>query len=146
MPYLQALIVLPVEIALLAALIIGWLFGARRLNLRLHHGIVYSVVAIQVAIIILWMAPAALAYLSTFSYPNENLFIIVHAIIGIAAVSLGVALIVTFLIRKKPALQLIRRTRLVMISTLIIFFIVAAIGVLLFYYYQLGVVTFVSFL
>ncbi|WXG41720.1 MAG: hypothetical protein WED07_13315 [Candidatus Freyarchaeum deiterrae] len=138
MPALQAIIVLPVEIALVAALIIGWRFGARRLNLRLHHGIVYSVIATQVAIIILWMAPSALTYLSSFSYPNENLFIIVHAIVGLVTVGLGVTLITIFLLRPKAPLQLIRRARLVMITTLAIFIIVAAIGAILFYYFQLG--------
>jgi hypothetical protein len=161
--------VLSVEVVLLVALIIGWRFGARRLDIRLHHRVVYLLILSQLIIIILWMAPRALAFITSSAvaylngdlflilaslYPNINLLqfipassvdpsiniITLHSIVGLITVGLGVALITIFLLRPEMPLKLLRRGRPLMITTFIIFIIVFVVGVILFLHFEMGVV------
>ncbi|MFW9917730.1 MAG: hypothetical protein ACFFGZ_19165, partial [Candidatus Thorarchaeota archaeon] len=55
-----AILVLLAEIIFILSLLTGWYFGARRLNITLHHRVVYIAVPVQFGLLILWMIPKPL--------------------------------------------------------------------------------------
>jgi hypothetical protein len=107
-PYL----VLILEIIVLIALIVGWRYGASRMNFDLHHKAVYLVVLIHILTVGFWMIPRALDRLTIMlSNPITFWYQIVHDIFGILAIGLGAILAILFLIKRGMPLKLLKRTR-----------------------------------
>jgi len=124
-PYL----VLVLELIILAVLIIGWLYGARRMNFKLHHKAVYSVVLIHILTVGIWMIPRAMERLSIMlSNPLTFWYQIVHDVIGILAIVLGAVLAILFLTRKGMPLKLLKRTRPFMFLTIGVWIIAFILG------------------
>ncbi len=55
--------VLVIELVIILGVAFGWWYGARRLNLKLHHGAVYLLVLVHLLTVGLWMIPRSLAKL-----------------------------------------------------------------------------------
>lgn len=124
-PYL----VLVLELIVLAVLIIGWLYGARRMNFKLHHKAVYSVVLIHILTVGIWMIPRAMERLSIMlGNPLTFWYQIVHDVIGILAIVLGAVLAILFLTRKGMPLKLLKRTRPFMFLTIGVWIIAFILG------------------
>ncbi len=121
--------ILVLEIIVLLALIIGWIYGARRMHFKLHHRMVYSVVLIHILTVGFWMIPRAVERLSIMlSNPIIFWYQIVHDILGILAISLGVVLVVIFLIKQGMPLKLLKKTRPFMFLTIGIWIIAFILG------------------
>jgi hypothetical protein len=125
-----AFFVLPIEIFILALLIIGWVYGSRRRAFSLHHRAVWLVVLLHIVTVGVWMIPQALIRLSiALSNPLVFWYQIVHDFIGILAIGLGAILVVIFLIKGGMPWKLIRRTKSLMILTISIWIIAFILGV-----------------
>ncbi|MFX1532684.1 MAG: hypothetical protein ACFFDI_00460 [Promethearchaeota archaeon] len=126
---LVAILILMIEIGLFIILITGWYFGARRLNLRLHHGVVYGLIGVQLIIIGLWMLPRALSFLPyLLADIIGNLPIILHISLGITTISLGVFLVIIFLLNPDIPLALLKKIQPVMVVVLGCWIITFALG------------------
>ena len=124
-PYL----VLVLEIIVLVALLVGWRYGASRMNFDLHHKAVYGVVLIHILTVGFWMIPQAYDRLSIMlSNPITFWYQIVHDIIGILAIVLGAILSILFLIKKGMPLKLLKRTRPFMFLTIGVWIIAFILG------------------
>jgi hypothetical protein len=122
--------VLFLEIIVLLALLIGWRYGASKMNFNLHHKAVYLVVLIHILTVGLWMIPRAIERLAVMlSNPITFWYQIVHDIVGILAIGLGAALVILFLIRSGMPLKLLRRTRPFMFLTVGVWVIAFVLGV-----------------
>ncbi len=122
--------VLVLEVIVLFVLIVGWIYGSRRMDYNLHHRAVWFVALIHMLTVGLWMIPRALDRLSfMLSNPIANLYQIVHDILGILAIGLGVVLVVIFLVKKGMPLKLLKRTRPLMFLTIGIWIIAFVLGV-----------------
>ncbi|MBD3406080.1 MAG: hypothetical protein GF411_08150 [Candidatus Lokiarchaeota archaeon] len=129
-----ATIIMIVESILFVIITIGWYFGARRMHFDLHHKAVYSVVLIHSITVGAWMIPraATLAAEGAFMDLVANGYQIVHDLVGILAVTFGIILSIIFLTRKDMPLKLLKRTRPLMISTLILWLIAYLLGIIAF--------------
>ncbi|MFW9997242.1 MAG: hypothetical protein ACFFD4_34680 [Candidatus Odinarchaeota archaeon] len=126
-----ALLVLITEILLVSVLLTGWYFGARRLNLDVHHGAVYGAISIQVLIVGTWMLPRFLRAASfVLSDIIGRLPVVLHVICGTLTVINGLFLTILFLIRRDIPLKILRRARPFMITELIVWTITLALGTL----------------
>ncbi|MHA2395385.1 MAG: hypothetical protein ACXAC0_01650 [Candidatus Thorarchaeota archaeon] len=122
--------VLFLEIIVLLALLIGWRYGASKMNFNLHHKAVYLVVLIHILTVGLWMIPRAIERLAVMlSNPITFWYQIVHDIVGILAIGLGAALVILFLIRSGMPLKLLKRTRPFMFLTVGVWVIAFVLGV-----------------
>ncbi|MFX0064931.1 MAG: hypothetical protein ACFFC7_22370 [Candidatus Hermodarchaeota archaeon] len=126
---LIAILILMIEIGLFIILITGWYFGARRLNLKLHHGVVYGLIGVQLIITGLWMIPRALSFLP-YLLPDitRNWPIILHISLGIITMSLGIFVIVIFLLNREIPLALLKKIQPVMVVVLGCWIITFALG------------------
>jgi hypothetical protein len=125
-PYL----VLVLEIIVLVTLIIGWRYGASRMNFDLHHKAVYLVVLIHILTVGFWMIPQAIDRLSVMlSNPITFWYQIVHDIVGILAIGLGAILVILFLVKRGMPLKLLKRTRVFMFLTIGVWIIAFILGV-----------------
>ncbi|TXT56422.1 MAG: conserved membrane protein of unknown function [Candidatus Thorarchaeota archaeon] len=117
-----ATVIMIVESILFIAIAIGWYFGARRMYFDLHHKAVYSVVLIHSITVGAWMIPraATLAAEGAFTDLAASWYQIVHDLIGIFAIIFGIVLALIFLTRKDMPLDLLKKTRPIMILTLIL--------------------------
>jgi hypothetical protein len=123
-------LVLVLEIVVLVALLLGWIYGASRMNFKLHHKAVYFVVLIHILTVGLWMIPRALERLSIMlANPITFWYQIVHDIVGILAIGLGAILVILFLIRSGMPLKLLKRTRPFMFLTIGVWIIAFILGV-----------------
>ena len=114
-PYL----VLVLEIIVLLALLVGWRYGASRMNFNLHHTAVYSVVLIHILTVGFWMIPQANERLSIMlADPVTFWYQIVHDIIGILAIALGALLSIIFIVKRGMPLKLLKRARPFMFITI----------------------------
>ncbi|MFW9975189.1 MAG: hypothetical protein ACFFDQ_07995 [Candidatus Thorarchaeota archaeon] len=121
--------ILVLEIIVLFALIIGWIYGARRMHFKLHHKAVYSVVLIHILTVGVWMIPRAFERLSIMlGNPITFWYQIVHDILGILAISLGAVLVVIFLMKQGMPLKLLKKTRPFMFLTIGIWIIAFILG------------------
>ncbi|MHA2386429.1 MAG: hypothetical protein ACXAEE_09505 [Candidatus Thorarchaeota archaeon] len=68
--YTVATSALVIEVLIIIVLLIGWLYGARRLDFRVHHRAVYSIVLVNSLIVGLWMIPQAIN-LASFGYFDD---------------------------------------------------------------------------
>jgi hypothetical protein len=138
-----ASIVLAVETVIVIVLLIGWLFGARRLEFTLHHWAVYSIVLIHSITVGIWMIPRALSFVSyIIADPVGNWPLILHDTLGIVAVLLGIIVGVTFLIRRDMPLKLLKRFRPVMLVILVLWITTFFLG---FVVYVIGWSSFLPF-
>ncbi len=114
-PYL----VLILEISIVLVLLIGWIYGARRMNFKIHHRAVWFVALIHLLTVGFWMIPRSLERLSfMLANPIANWYQILHDAIGILAIGLGVILVLMFLVKKGMPLKLLKRTRPFMFLTI----------------------------
>jgi hypothetical protein len=128
-----AVIVLVLESALAFTLLMGWLFGARRLNLTIHHRVVYSIVLTHLVSVGAWMIPRGILVLPTLlSNPVAFLPQLIHDTLGFLAVILSILLIVIFVFYRNLQLGILRRARPIMILTLVLWLVVFALGLLAF--------------
>jgi hypothetical protein len=130
--YTVATSALIIEVLMIIVLLIGWLYGARRLEFRVHHRAVYSIVLVNSLLVGLWMIPQAIN-LASFGYFDDlstSWHQILHDILGIIAVVLSIIVSVIFLIRRDMPLKLLKRTRPLMILILTLWIITFALGVL----------------
>jgi hypothetical protein len=128
-----AVIVLVLESALIFTLLMGWLFGARRLNLTIHHRVVYSVVLIHLVSVGSWMIPRGILILpSLLGNPVAFLPQLVHDTLGFLAVILSILLVVIFAFYRNLQLGILRKARPIMILTLILWMLVFALGLVAF--------------
>lgn len=122
-----ALIVMIAETAIVVVLFVGWYFGSRQMKYTIHHGAVYSIVLVHILTVALWMIPVGLLLV-----PLGNLFQTFHDTVGFLAVSLGAILAVLFLVRRGMPLKLLKKTRPLMILTLILWAVAFLSGVMSF--------------
>ena len=121
--------VLMIETVVVVVLLIGWYFGARRLNFNLHHGVVYSIIVAHILTLGLWMIPiasGALPFLLTD--PVRFWRPLAHFILGILALVFGIILGILFLIKRDIPLKLLRSARPLMILTLALWIISFVLG------------------
>ncbi|MHA1966846.1 MAG: hypothetical protein ACW964_03475 [Candidatus Hodarchaeales archaeon] len=131
------LVVILFEGLLILALIIGWYLGARRLNINLHHYMVYSGTLIHFIIFLVWMFPGFLNSLpGVLSNPLPKLLQIFHWSFGLVAVILSVFLTILFLFNRDIPLDLLRKVRPLMIVTLICWFIALVLGAIIFFSFR----------
>lgn len=118
------------EIIVLIALLIGWRYGASRMNFKLHHKAVYLVVLIHILTVGFWMIPQAVARIGVMlSDPITFWYQIVHDVVGILAILLGAILVILFLIKKGMPLKLLKRTRPFMFLTIGVWIVAFILGV-----------------
>ncbi len=123
-------IVLVLEIVVLLALLIGWRYGASRMNFKLHHKAVYLVVLFHILTVGLWMIPQSIERLAVMmSNPIMFWYQIVHDIVGILALGLGAILVIIFLVKTGMPLKLLKRTRPFMFLTIGVWVIAFVLGV-----------------
>jgi heme A synthase len=131
-PYAIATSALVIEILMIIVLLVGWVYGARRHNSRLHHRAVYSIVLVNSLIVGLWMIPQAmnLAQFGFFDDFSASWYQILHDTFGIIAIVLSILVSAIFLWRRDMPGRLLKRTRPLMILILILWIITFVLGVL----------------
>jgi len=128
--------VLAIEVFIFIVLIFGWIYGSRRMDLKLHHKAVWLVVFLHILTVGFWMIPVALERLSiALSNPLLYWYQIVHDMIGILAIGLGALLVVIFLIKGRMTPRLLKRTKPFMLLTIGIWSLAFALGL---YWFFLG--------
>ncbi|MFW9966206.1 MAG: hypothetical protein ACFFEA_03560 [Candidatus Thorarchaeota archaeon] len=130
--YTLATSALIIEVLMIIVLLIGWLYGARRLEFRVHHRAVYSIVLVNSLLVGLWMIPQAIN-LATYGYFDDfstSWHQIIHDTLGVIVVVLSIIVSIVFLIRRDMPLKLLKRTRPLMILILTFWIITFALGVL----------------
>lgn len=129
-----ATIVVIILSLLIIGLFIGWFYGARRLNLDLHHIAVYGATILVFLIILLWMGPRIISVLtsSSSSYYSSSPSIgsIIHAIAGLIVLIAMLVVSIAFIIKRDIPLALLKKMRYFMIGILVIFPIVFVLGIL----------------
>ena len=126
-----AVLVLLIESGLIIALIIGWYFGARRLNINLHHGVVYGGLLINTVIVAVWMLPRgirALPYLLTDPLLYSR--VLLHFMIGLVVICLGLVIGILFLLNRDIPLGLLKKAQPFMIVILLGWIITFSLGAL----------------
>ena len=125
-PYL----VLVLEFVVLMALLVGWRYGASRMNFDLHHKAVYSVVLIHILTVGIWMIPQAMGRLSIMlGDPITFWYQIVHDLVGILAITFGAILVLLFIVKRGMPLKLLKKARPFMFFTIGIWIIAFILGV-----------------
>ncbi len=130
-PFEIASIVMVAETVVVVGLLIGWYFGSRRMKFTIHHGAVYSVVLVHLLTVSIWMIPQALLLASSglFSDPLGNWYQIAHDMIGLLAIGLGSILVLVFITRRGMPLKLLKKTRPLMIVTLVMWILSFGLGI-----------------
>lgn len=119
-----SIIAIVIESLLFVMLLVGWYFGARRLNLSLHHWMVYSLIPIHSVFLFLWMIPRFLVVLTTLPVtPIGGIGMIFHGIFGILAGVVIILIVILFLLRRDLPLNLLRKTRPLMFVALLMWVI-----------------------
>ena len=112
-------LVLILELFIVIVLMIGWIYGSRRMNFKIHHRAVWFVALVHFLTVGFWMIPRALERLSfMLSNPLANWYQILHDTVGIMAIGLGVVLVIIFLVKTGMPLKLLKRTRPLMFLTI----------------------------
>jgi len=122
--------VLILELVIVVVLMIGWIYGARRMKFKLHHKAVWFVALAHFLTVGFWMIPRAFERLSfMLANPILNWYQIVHDIVGILAIGLGVILVLIFLVKTGMPLKLLKRTRPLMFLTIGVWLIAFMLGI-----------------
>jgi len=117
-------------------LMVGWIYGSRRMDFDLHHRAVWLVALLHFLTVGFWMIPRALERLSfMLANPIANWYQILHDAVGILAIGLGVVLVLLFLIKTGMPLKLLKRTRIFMFLTIGTWIIAFILG---FYWFLLA--------
>ncbi len=131
-----ALVIMIVETIIVVAMMIGWLFGSRRMFIKLHHRVVYPAILIHAITVGAWMIPIAFERLPLMlANPMENWYQISHDTIGIIAITLGLIMGLMFGPRKEMPIKLLKKTRPVMLLTVVLWVTAFILGL---YWYFLG--------
>ncbi|MHA2233554.1 MAG: hypothetical protein ACXAB4_13815 [Candidatus Hodarchaeales archaeon] len=124
-----ALIILLAESILILALITSWILGARRLNITLHHRVVYSAIPANLTLILLWMLPKPLKrFENLLQDPIKNWNLLAHYILGAITITMAVGVILTFIVNREIPLVILRRARPVMIAILFLWIVTFSLG------------------
>ena len=124
-PYL----VLILELFIVIVLMVGWIYGARRMNFKTHHRAVWFVVLLHFLTVGFWMIPRAIERMSfMLTNPLANWYQILHDTVGILAIGLGIVLVIIFLVKTGMPLKLLKRTRPIMFLTIGIWIIAFILG------------------
>jgi len=100
------------------------------MKFKLHHKAVWFVALMHFLTVGFWMIPRALERLSfMLANPILNWYQIVHDIVGTLAISLGVILVLVFLVKSGMPLKLLKRTRPLMFLTIGVWMIAFALGI-----------------
>ena len=111
--------VLILELFIVIVLMVGWIYGSRRMDYDLHHRAVWLVALLHFLTVGFWMIPRAIERLSfMFANPIANWYQILHDVVGILAIGLGVILVAMFLVKKGMPLKLLKQTRPFMFLTI----------------------------
>lgn len=129
-------LVLLLEIFIILTLIIGWIYGSRRMDFDLHHRAVWLVVFLHIVTVGLWMIPRSMSQLSIMlANPSEFWYRIVHDIVGMVAILFGAVLVALFLIKRGMPLKLLKRSRPFMFITIGLWILAFVLGL---YWFILG--------
>lgn len=132
-PIQISIAVMAMESIVLFIVMVGWYRGARRLDFKLHHLAVYSILLVHLFNVGLWMIPQALARAGTVSAdPGQYWYVILHDSFGMLAVILAIVLVITFLVKKGMPLNLLRRARPLMITVLFLWIVTFVLGAYIF--------------
>lgn len=133
-----AMIVMVVETILVVALMIGWLYGARRMDFKTHHRAVYPIVLIHSITVGAWMIPVAIGRLPIMlANPMAFWYQIVHDMLGFVGISLGIILALLYVFKRDMPLKLLKRTRPIMFLTIGVWLVAFVLGL---YWFLLGYV------
>jgi hypothetical protein len=128
--------VLVLELFIVIVLMVGWIYGARRMDFNLHHKAVWLVALAHFLTVGFWMIPRALERLTfMLANPIANWYQILHDVVGILAIGLGVVLVLLFLVKTGMPLKLLKRTRSLMFLTIGTWIIAFILG---FYWFLLS--------
>lgn len=131
-----ARIVLISETVLVVVLMISWLYGAKRMDFKVHHRGVYPVVLLHAITVGLWMIPISLErFPIMIADPVSNWYQILHDMLGMIGVGLGIIMALVFGPRKEMPLKLLKKTRPVMFLTIFVWVVSFILGV---YWFLLG--------
>ena len=129
--------ILIAEIILMVLLFIGWYKGARRLNIDLHHYIVYSVTIIANFLFLIWMAPKITVdrYFSIISNFPDTYKPTIHMTLGLIVLILMITVSGIFIVNRDININRLKRYKPLMIIIAITFPIVVFTGFLLYMKY-----------
>jgi hypothetical protein len=128
--------VLILEIFIVIVLMVGWIYGSRRMDYNLHHRAVWLVALLHFLTVGFWMIPRALERVSIMlANPIANWYQILHDAVGILAIGLGVILVLMFLVKTGMPLKLLKQTRPLMFLTVGTWILAFILG---FYWFLLG--------
>ena len=131
-----ALVVMIAETVIVVAMMIGWLYGSRRMDIKLHHRVVYPITLIHAITVGAWMIPIAMERLPIMlASPMENWYQITHDMLGILAIALGIIMGLMFGPRKDMPIKLLKKTLPVMLLTVALWVAAFVLGL---YWYLLG--------
>ncbi len=127
-----ATIVFVVESIVFLSVMIGWLYGARRMDYDTHHRFIYPAMLIHVITVSLWMIPRAmqLAEEGLFDDPVGNWYQIVHDAIGFVAIALGLIIALTFLVKSDMPLNILQKAKPLMWVTLGLWLVSFVLGII----------------
>ncbi len=131
-----AMIVMITETILVVGLMIGWLYGARRMDFKTHHRAVYPIVLIHSITVGLWMIPIAIGRLPIMlANPMAYWYQIVHDMLGFAGITLGIVLALLYAFKRNMPLKLLKKTRPIMFLAIGVWVIAFLLGV---YWFLIG--------
>ncbi|MFW9778009.1 MAG: hypothetical protein ACFFE8_04080 [Candidatus Heimdallarchaeota archaeon] len=129
-----ALLVLIVEVVLFCGLFVGWYFGARRLNITLHHWMVYGATIAHLTVWLLVMLPNALrAAPRVLADPLGRWIPFAHWTMGSITIALSLFITISFAVKRfEIRLRTLINFRPLMIATVICWTITLFLGLLVF--------------
>ena len=131
-----ARLVMITETILVVGMMIGWLYGSRRMDFKVHHRAVYPIILIHAITVGVWMIPIAFERLPfMLANPAENWYQIAHDMLGFIGVLLGVVMALMFGPRKEMPLKLLKKTRPIMFLTIAIWVLSFILGA---YWFMIG--------
>ena len=135
---LIAMIVMITETILVIGMMIGWLYGARRMDFKTHHRTVYPIVLIHSITVGFWMIPISIGRLPIMlSNPMVFWYQILHDMLGFVGIGLGIVLSLLYIFKRGMPLKLLKRTRPIMFLAIGVWVFAFILG---FYWYLLGYV------
>lgn len=131
-----AMIVMVIETILVVGLMIGWLYGARRMDFKTHHWAVYPIVLIHSITVGIWMIPIAMGRLPIIlADPVTFWYQIAHDMLGFIGIGLGIVLALLYAFKRDMPLKLLKRTKPIMFLTIGVWIIAFLLGL---YWFLLG--------
>jgi hypothetical protein len=123
------MIVMVIETILVVTLMIGWLYGSRRMDFGTHHWAVYPVVLVHSITVGVWMIPSAIGRLPmVLANPVVSWYQLVHDTLGFIGISLGIVLALLYVIKRGMPLKLLKKTRPIMLLTILVWIAAFILG------------------